>query len=61
MHRHDGRRAEQPPERDLVADLLARRGDQAHGGRLGVDHADGSFVRDDAGNVPAFFVVISFV
>ena len=45
---HDRRIAEEPTEIETIADLLADCGDEAHGGRLVVDHADCAFVRDDA-------------
>jgi hypothetical protein len=47
VHRHDRRGAEQAAELDLSPDRLARGRDEAHGGGLGVDHADGGLVRDD--------------
>ena len=45
-----GARPSRPPNSTIVADRLARRGNDAHGGGLAVDHADGRFVRDDGGN-----------
>ena len=48
VHGHDRRIAEQAAEVQLVADLLADCGDDAHGGGLVVDHADGALVGDDA-------------
>ena len=50
MHRHDRRCAEQAAEGDFIADRLARSRDEAHGGRLGIDHTDGGLVRDDGGD-----------
>ena len=49
-HGDDVGLAEQPAEAGLFADALAGYGDDAHGGGLGVDHADSHFVGDDAGN-----------
>ena len=49
IDRHDRRGAEQPAEVHAVADRLSGRGNDAHGGRLVVHHADGRLVRDDGG------------
>jgi Zn-dependent protease len=47
---HDRRGPEQAAEIHPVAGLGPRHGNQPHGGRLVVDHADGHFVGDDGGN-----------
>jgi Zn-dependent protease len=47
---HDGRRAEQAAEVDHVARLRPRHGNQPHGRRLVVHHADGHLVGDDGGD-----------
>ena len=43
---HDGAVAEKPAEIERIADLLPDGGDDAHRRGLGIDHADGGFVRD---------------
>ena len=48
VHGHDRRIAQKAAEVQLVANLLADGGDDAHGGGLVVDHADGALVGDDA-------------
>jgi Zn-dependent protease len=47
---HDGRGAEQAAEINHVARLRPRHGDQPHGRRLVVHHADGHLVGDDGGD-----------
>ena len=49
-HADDRSFAEQAAEDGLFADALAGHGNDAHGGGLGVDHADGHFVGDHAGD-----------
>lgn len=45
VHGHDRGVAEQPPEVQLVAHLATDGGNEAHGGGLVVDHADGALGR----------------
>ena len=49
-HGDDGRLAQQAAEAHFLAHALAGHGDDAHGRGLVVDHADGHFVGDEAGN-----------
>ena len=48
VHGHDGGVSQKAAELQSVADLLADGRDDAHGGCLVVDHADGALVGDDA-------------
>lgn len=48
VYGHDGGVSQKAAELQSVADLLADGGDDAHGGCLVVDHADGALVGDDA-------------
>ena len=48
--RHDGRAAQQAAELHHIPHLFANGRNDAHGGRLGVDNADGDFIRNQAGN-----------
>ena len=48
VHRHDGAIAQQAAKVQLFAGLAADGGDHTHRGGLGVDHADGRLVGDQA-------------
>ena len=50
VDRHDGRVAHEAAEVRHFADAFARHGDHAHGSGLLIDHADGGFVGDQAGD-----------
>ena len=50
VDRHDGCVTHEAAEVRHLADTLARHGDHAHGGGLLIDHADGGFVGDQAGD-----------